>query len=461
MDDANRQRGDDLLLPFGLSVDNVKRIELSRNKFQNLAVAKRWMELHGFGKSNPNVTRDVYVFDVGDQGRFLDETVRTEKINREVAVWAGQLKDFDLDIEVVDVEQIPEITESEEPEVSVQKVAATGELFCIAKQDSEPEAEVRMIGIVSKPEVPDAEGSVISAEEIRQANDRFMREFGTIGFMHQKSISDKVQIIQNVIAPVDIEYPLPGGGVHKIATGTWYQELYSSDPDIVKGVKGGTLNGLSIGGLARRQQVEQSLQVQKREKIAKGDGDPVKERLVDLIVEEVSIVDAAANEEVWLVVKRHPQAEKIERAAEPQEAEMDPKKTEQQATAAPAEQPVEKTAPETTPNATAETASVTKTETTSVAPAPTPAQPQVDFQKLISDAVAQAIAPLAADLAGVKKDLADQAQKVEKSATLVAVAKGDSIPEETEEPTAEEQTEEPSLWAGSSVYSTVQQRRRR
>lgn len=365
---AATQRGNDLLLPLNLSVDRVLRLALSRNKFPTAAAAKQWVLNHGFGKRNPVTTRFDFVFEVSVPTDFEDGSLRPEKITPDIeavvgdppqqveeaqptvveetperkileiqtGVWGGHSHTARFDDqagngrtgppsdssdehshEIIGFQlqasdghnhtmRLPDVENSRESRsIIAASIKRQGELW-VTKQDA-AEDEVRMFGIVSKPEVPDAEGSVISEEEIRQANDLFMRDFQTIGFMHQKAITEKVQILQNVIAPIDIEFPLPDGTTKRIAKGTWYQELYSKDADIVSAVREGRLTGLSIGGFAKRVPISEDGKVEEmvtKSKVEKAEGDPIKERLVNLRVEEVSLVDAAANEEEWFIVKR-------------------------------------------------------------------------------------------------------------------------------------------------------------
>lgn len=366
--EAAIRRGNDLLLPLNLSVDRIQRLALNRNKFPNAAAAKQWVVNHGFGKRSPVTTRFDFVFEVSVPTDFEEGTLHAERITPDIeavvgepnqveeskpvvveetperkilevqtGVWGGHTHTAKFDDqagngrtgppsdgsdehshEIIGFQlqaadghthtmKLPDMENSRESRSIIAcGVRRQGELWQVAKQDGK-EDEVRMFGIVSKPEVPDAEGSVISEDEIRQANDLFMREFQTIGFMHQKAITEKVQILQNVVAPVDFEFPIPDGTTKRIAKGTWYQELYSNEPEIVSAVREGRLTGLSIGGFAKRVPVDDQKEVEQmvtKAKVEKADGDPIRERLVNLRVEEVSLVDAAANEEEWFIVKR-------------------------------------------------------------------------------------------------------------------------------------------------------------
>ena|GEM_PF-3128717 len=244
----------------------IQTLILSKERFETREEATRWVRDHDFRvkQGAPDETEDSWRYRQREPSEFQAGSFRTITLTEGVKAVIGRPKEerrmskieFPVTLSVSvglpsEVDSIPiMIDASTIPDVEVAKV---GELFPIRKQEADPATDdVRMIGIVSKPEVPDSEGSVISAQEIRQANDLFMREFGTIGFMHQKAITDKVRIIQNVIAPVDFAFPLPGGGVKKISEGTWYQELWTDDPELVGKIRKGEITGLSIGGYAKK-----------------------------------------------------------------------------------------------------------------------------------------------------------------------------------------------------------------
>jgi hypothetical protein len=329
-----------------------------------------------------------------------------------------------------------------------------------------------------KPEVPDSDGTVTSEIEIESANRKFMSDFGTVGFMHSKSISDKVSIIQNVIAPIDIEFPVDGGKTKSIAKGTWYQELWSKDPDIVKAVKvDKTLTGLSIGGFAKTVPVTEFVDgtlvvkvpenyslAQKRaiqEVVAKAEGDPALDRFVDLRVEEVSLVDAAANEEEFFIIKRRKEMGTKEKPAAASKSEAK--------TPTPTPTPT----PEPTPTPT---------------PTPTP-EPAAKGEPTIADQIAEgfergvksvlaAVAPSTPDstptptpepaakaedseLLGELKKINERIDGIEtaqkRAGTARAVAKGEAAPEGTASPT--EDPPSSSKWAGTAIHSTFGKRK--
>lgn len=214
-------------------------------------------------------------------------------------------------------------------QMTTKAIKLSGEVFVAKQAEGTPEDEVRFFGIVAKVMKADSDGEGIPAQEIVRSNEKFMKSFGTTGFMHAFSVSDKVAIVQNVIAPINFDFPLPDGGVKKIDQGTWYQELYSWDSEITGKIRRGEIKGLSLGGHARIVPVDseagkaalgdqESLVAFKAAKgMDDGSGGEINSLMLNLSVEEVSLVDAAANLEEFFIVKRR---EDEAAPAEPEQA---------------------------------------------------------------------------------------------------------------------------------------------
>ena len=466
------ERGNELLLPFGVEVSDVASLELSTEKFRNQATASQWARNHGFKPAA--MTTKVRTIDVAvrPEDRFEPGTLRLEKVNRTVSVWVGE------PIEKGEPEAAPETPTAP----TDREVRRRSELVEIAKAEGDPEESVRMIGIVSKPEDPDAEGTVISAEEIERANFEFMKSFGTIGFMHQTDISEKVALIQNVIAPVDIDFPLPNGETKKIVKGTWYQELYSEDAEIVKGVRGGTITGLSIGGVAEVEEFDEPVaMVAKRAPFDVAKGDLATNRFHHLRVHEVSLVDAAANEEEWLFIKRRkdamskPEETAVASAAGNAPETDNPESTPEvapEATPEPAPEvsteevdravdAPEADAPEGEPSIAEQIAAgveqgvkaaleaVEKGKPAPATPEPAPA-PETEVSKGIGDVLEK--------LGSIEKRLDEQDKRIDEAASVRATAKGASVPSETTK-SKESDGESASPWAGTAVHAVTRRGR--
>lgn len=111
-----------------------------------------------------------------------------------------------------------------------------------------------VLGIVLEPDVVDAQNDTYSADEVRQASERFMEVHRNMGLMHKQKVNDKVQILENFIAPVDMQI-----GDEQVKKGTWLMGVRVNDPTLWSDVKLGKLTGFSIGGSAIRKPVEEGV----------------------------------------------------------------------------------------------------------------------------------------------------------------------------------------------------------
>jgi len=479
-------RGAALLLQFGMSPTQVRRLKLSRDVFKTAAAAKAWARNHGFDLSvEPVSLRDHFTLQVRRAREFASGSLHEVELTGAITAEVG-----DLIAKVQREDAAPPAPPAQPEETALHW---SGEIFIskAAEGDtSDPEKEVRVYGIVSKPEVPDAEGTVISAEEIEQANDLFMREFQTIGLMHAQAITEKVKILQNVIAPVDIEFPLPDGATKLITKGTWYQQLFTDDEELVGKIRRGEITGLSIGGYAKKVPLTEMrggrrvlvtdrgwTQAQKRaldEYIAKAEGDEAKERFVQLRVEEVSLVDAAANEEVWFITKRKPVPEGTSQQGdermstkkegttqnpEPGAAPPQPAQTTASVPPAPAPAPT----PAATPPITTEdrlTNLEGKVERILVAvergaaqppqpqPAPEPVKPGDEVSKRLAT-LEETTKSQGDELVKTREELEKANKALEQAAVTRAAAQGQSVPPETASATTPPAPV--SKWAGTAV----------
>lgn len=249
------ERGAELFTPLGVDLAQVARLELSVEKFRNVATAKQWTRNHGLVVGKVSTTAKAIEVAVRDPDDFEPGSIQWEQVTKTARAAVGVLKDHLREPEVVEcAAEVPTEDREEDRPSEERVVKIRGDVFRIAKAEADPEDSVRVIGIVAKPEDPDAEGTVISVEEIERANFGFMKDFGTLGFMHQKDVSSKVKIIQNAIAPVDFEWP---GTDRVLKAGTWYQELYTEDAVLVERIRKGQITGLSLGGLAQVEDLEE------------------------------------------------------------------------------------------------------------------------------------------------------------------------------------------------------------
>jgi hypothetical protein len=108
---------------------------------------------------------------------------------------------------------------------------------------------------------PDTQRDIYSDEEIRQSCHKFMEDFRNVGLMHRTLVNGKVAILESYISPIDFWVTLDGetfsakpkdAKAEHVRKGTWLLGLRVKDNAMWQKVKDGEIDGLSIGGSARR-----------------------------------------------------------------------------------------------------------------------------------------------------------------------------------------------------------------
>ena len=112
-------------------------------------------------------------------------------------------------------------------------------------------ADLREVtGCVLIPEIPDAQGDIISEGEIQNAAHAFMLGYraqqSEMGLMHKKTTS-KIVVLESYCAPVDMTI-----NNNAITKGSWVLKVRVNDNGIWAQVKSGELQGFSIGGRGKR-----------------------------------------------------------------------------------------------------------------------------------------------------------------------------------------------------------------
>jgi hypothetical protein len=126
---------------------------------------------------------------------------------------------------------------------AVETVART-----VAVKVAKETTELRwLLGYVLVPGVPDAQGDVYDADEVRKASWGFMARHQNLGLMHKGLINGKALITDNFIAPCAMNV-----NGSEIPEGAWMLGINVLDDAIWADVKSGKLGGLSIGGFAKR-----------------------------------------------------------------------------------------------------------------------------------------------------------------------------------------------------------------
>lgn len=106
---------------------------------------------------------------------------------------------------------------------------------------------------VDGPLHPDTQNDIYSAAEIRRAAHGWMEKGGAVDLQHNwKALgNERVKVVENYLAPADIEI-----GEAKVLKGSWLLGLRVLDDELWAAAKDGKLGAFSIGGSARRVEVE-------------------------------------------------------------------------------------------------------------------------------------------------------------------------------------------------------------
>lgn len=104
-----------------------------------------------------------------------------------------------------------------------------------------------VLGIVLEPETVDGQRDVYSADEVRKTAHKYLADYRVIGLQHEGSITEKVDILESYLAPVDFMI-----GNESVKKGSWLLGVRVNDDEIWNAVKRGDLTGYSIGGHANR-----------------------------------------------------------------------------------------------------------------------------------------------------------------------------------------------------------------
>ena len=137
--------------------------------------------------------------------------------------------------------------------VSIVDKAANKRSFLLMKSDQQPnvEADVKLLkrdeaqqivyGVVYEPDVVDAHGDFMTADEIEKAAHVFLKEFRNIDKQHD--FTSKVgEVIESYIAPADFEL-----GGQTVTKGTWMMAVKVVD-DVWTGIQKGEYTGFSLAG---------------------------------------------------------------------------------------------------------------------------------------------------------------------------------------------------------------------
>ena len=249
--------------------------------------------------------------------------------------------------------------------VSIVDKAANKRSFLLMKDAEQPnvETDVRLLkrdeaqqivyGVVYEPDVVDAHGDFMTADEIEKAAHVFLKEFRNIDKQHD--FTSKVgEVIESYIAPADFEL-----GGQTVTKGTWMMAVKVVD-DVWTGIQKGEFTGFSLAGYGNVEKAQETPQepsedvltkeestffaklkkffapLLEHEHVQKEQGEEVmtmtKDELQTLVTETVAeaVAKALAKEEEPKE-PASPQAEpEVEPVAEPEAPQAEPESTTEQ-----------------------------------------------------------------------------------------------------------------------------------
>ncbi|TES56179.1 terminase [Halalkalibacterium halodurans] len=140
--------------------------------------------------------------------------------------------------------------------VSLVDKGANGKKFAIVKSEKDPvfqktvnimksdEEKQLVTGVVYEPEVEDAHGDFMTADEIEKAAHQFLKDYRNIDKQHD-FISDVGEVVESWIAKSDMTL-----GDEEITEGTWVMTVKVTDNDSWEAIKKGDITGFSMAGSA-------------------------------------------------------------------------------------------------------------------------------------------------------------------------------------------------------------------
>ncbi|MCM3144363.1 XkdF-like putative serine protease domain-containing protein [Brevibacillus sp. MER 51] len=150
--------------------------------------------------------------------------------------------------------------------ISLVDKGANGKAFAIIKEEGkEPlqkdirisktdKAEQIVYGVVYEPDVEDAHGDQMTAEEIKKAAHGFMERQSTYNIDKQHDLdADKGYVLESYIAPIDMTL-----GDQEIKKGSWVAGVKVTDADTWEQIEKGEITGFSMWGVGKREKIEEA-----------------------------------------------------------------------------------------------------------------------------------------------------------------------------------------------------------
>ncbi|MCM3560598.1 XkdF-like putative serine protease domain-containing protein [Brevibacillus borstelensis] len=175
--------------------------------------------------------------------------------------------------------------------ISLVDKGANGRPFAIIKEEGkEPlqkdiriakadKAKQIVYGLVYEPDVEDAHGDTMTAEEIEKAAHGFMERQNTHNIDKQHDLdTDKGYVVESYIAPVDMTL-----GDQEIKKGSWVAGVKVTDADTWAQIEKGEITGFSMWGIGKREKISKASSDTDDETVEKGLLHAIKKALQDLL----------------------------------------------------------------------------------------------------------------------------------------------------------------------------------
>ncbi|EMT54244.1 phage-like element PBSX protein xkdF [Brevibacillus borstelensis AK1] len=150
--------------------------------------------------------------------------------------------------------------------ISLVDKGANGKPFAIIKEEGKEslqkdiriaktdKAKQIVYGVVYEPDVEDAHGDTMTAEEIEKAAHGFMERQNTYNIDKQHDLdANKGYVVESYIAPVDMEL-----GDQEIKKGSWVAGVKVTDADTWAQIEKGEITGFSMWGVGKREKIEEA-----------------------------------------------------------------------------------------------------------------------------------------------------------------------------------------------------------
>lgn len=201
----------------------IQTLILSKDKFDSLDAARRWVKEHDFkvefeGKG-PDETETSFRFRQLSPSDFQSGSFRTIELADGVKAVIGRRKEQQRSVKLMPV------------------------------QKTDEDRNI-VFGVVLEPNSVDAQSDTIKPAEIERAAHLWLARFQDRGLMHRRIINGKIEIYESYIAPVNMSFR-----GQKVKKGTWLLMLHVLDEALWASIKSGEMRGFSMGGFARRVKV--------------------------------------------------------------------------------------------------------------------------------------------------------------------------------------------------------------